>query len=633
MKKKQIETLLYSVAGVGAMFLIVVALNFILGAFKTRLDLTQEKAYTLSAGTRAILKKLEAPVEIRFYCTQGEKEMPSQFKTYAQHVEDLLAEYRQQGLGNIEIKKLNPMPDSDAEDSARLDGIEGQLLSNGENLYLGLAISYLDEKMAIPFLSPEKEKLLEYDITRAISRVANPQKPVIGVMTPLPMFGQPMNPMMMRMGQQAQEAWVIISELQRDFIVKQVPLETDKIDDEIKVLIVAHPKEIKDSAQYAIDQFIMRGGKLIAFLDGMSMVDSRNQQNPMMPNMGGGGSTLDKLVKAWGLQFDTTKVVADLNFQSRFMQNNRQQVAPAVLSLNPQGINKEDVVTSQLDSLLIPFAGVFTGTPAAGLKETVLLHTTPDSQLVEGFMAQFSGEQITKDFKPSGTPQKLVIRLSGKFKTAFPDGKPVEKEADKKDEKKDEKKTDDSLKETKGDNAVILVGDSDILYDQFCVQVQNIFGQKVVIPRNGNLNLVQNMVEQMAGDSNLIEVRSRATLNRPFTVVQKMQAQAEASYRNKIKELEDGLQETQKRLNELQSKKEKGQRFILSPEQQQEVERFKKKEAESKKELKEVRRNLRQDIDALENRVKWLNIAGMPMVVTFFGVGRAFLKGQRAKAQ
>jgi len=618
---------------VGAMFLIVVALNFMLGAFKTRLDLTQEKAYTLSAGTRAILKKLEAPVEIRFYCTQGEKEMPSQFKTYAQHVEDLLAEYRQQGRGNVEIKKLNPTPDSDAEDSARLDGIEGQLLSNGENLYLGLAISYLDEKMAIPFLSAEKEKLLEYDITRAISRVANPQKPVIGVMTPLPMFGQPMNPMMMRMGQQPQEAWVIISELQRDFTVKQVPLETDKIDDEIKVLIVAHPKDIKDSAQYAIDQFIMRGGKLIAFLDGMSMVDSRNQQNPMMPNMGGGGSTLDKLVKAWGLQFDTTKVVADLNFQSRFMQNNRQQVAPAVLSLNSQGINKEDVVTSQLDSLLIPFAGVFTGTPAAGLKETVLLHTTPDSQLVEGFMAQFSGEQITKDFKPSGTPQKLAIRLSGRFKTAFPDGKPVEKEADKKDEKKEEKKTDDSLKETKGDNAVILVGDSDILYDQFCVQVQNIFGQKVVIPRNGNLNLVQNMVEQMAGDSNLIEVRSRATLNRPFTVVQKMQAQAEASYRNKIKELEDGLQETQKRLNELQSKKEKGQRFILSPEQQQEVERFKKKEAESKKELKEVRRNLRQDIDALENRVKWLNIAGMPMVVTLFGVGRAFLKGQRAKAK
>ena len=177
------------------------------------------------------------------------------------------------------------------------------------------------------------------------------------------------------------------------------------------------------------------------------------------------------------------------------------------------------------------------------------------------------------------------------------------------------------------------MGDSDILYDQFCVQVQNVFGQKLVIPRNGNLNLVQNMVEQMAGDNNLIEVRSRATLNRPFTVVQKMQAQAEASYRNKIKELEDGLQETQKRLNELQSKKEKGQRFILSPEQQQEVERFKKKEAESKKELKVVRRNLRQDIDALENRVKWLNIAGMPMVVTLFGVGRAFLKGQRAKAQ
>src|SRR5437899_12768182 len=201
------------------MGLIIVAINVIFGVAKSRVDLTHEKLYTLSPGTKAILKKLDTPVEVRFYCTQGEKEVPAQFKVYAQHVEDLLSEYKQYGKKNISIKRLTPKPDSDAEDSAKLDGVEGQMLSNGENLYMGLAVSALDEKVAIPFLSPDRERLLEYDITRAISRVASPQKAVLGIMTPLPMFGQPMNPMMARMGQQGQEAWVVIGELQKDFTV------------------------------------------------------------------------------------------------------------------------------------------------------------------------------------------------------------------------------------------------------------------------------------------------------------------------------------------------------------------------------------------------------------------------------
>jgi ABC-type uncharacterized transport system involved in gliding motility auxiliary subunit len=634
MKKKQLEVLLYSVVGVGAMFLVIVALNFIFSVFKGRADLTQEKLYTLSDGTKAILKKLEGPVEIRYYATQGEKEMPAQFKAYAQRVEDLLAEYKQHAKGNIEIKKFNPAPDSDAEDSAQLDGVEGQMLPNGEHLYLGLAFSYLDAKVALPFLSPDREKLLEYDISRAISQVGNPQKPVVGIMTPLPMFGQPMNPMMMRMGQQPQEPWVVLNELQRDFTVKQLQMDVDKIDDDIKVLMVVHPKNISDKAQYAIDQFVMRGGRLIAFLDPVAIMDRSEQQNPMMPNMGG-GSSMDKLLKAWGITFDTTKVVADRTFTTRYVQNGRPQEAPAVLSLNPAGINKEDVVTSQIDNLLVPFAGVFSGTPAEGLKKTVLLYTTPQSALVEGFMAQMGGDAISKDFKPSGTTNAIAIRLAGKFKTAFPEGKPADtKPEDDKDGKKEETKAGDSLKEAKGENVVVLIGDADMLYDQFSVQIQNIFGQKIVIPRNGNLNLAQSVVEQMTGDSNLIGVRSRATLNRPFTVVQDMQAKAEESYRAKIKQIEDDLRETQTKLNELQAKKEKGQqRMILSPEQQAEVEKFRKKEAEAKRELKEVRKNLRKDIDSLENTLKWANIAGMPILVAAFGIVLAVVKNKRARAK
>jgi ABC-type uncharacterized transport system involved in gliding motility auxiliary subunit len=251
--------------------------------------------------------------------------------------------------------------------------------------------------------------------------------------------------------------------------------------------------------------------------------------------------------------------------------------------------------------------------------------------------ASFSGESIAKEFKPSGTAYPLAIRLKGKFKTAFPEGVPVEPPEKKDDkteaEKKPETKPVETLKETKSDNVVVLVGDTDLLYDQFSVQVQDFLGQRIIRPVNGNLSFVQNLVEQMTGDNNLIGVRSRAAISRPFTVVSEMQAQAQHAYQSKIKEIEAKLAETQKRLNELQSKKEGGQRFILSPEQQKELENFKHEEASSKKELKEVRKKLRQDIDSLEFRTKVINIGAMPLVVILAGLSSAFIKRQRAKAK
>ncbi len=646
MKKKNLEMLLYSAAGLGAMGVALIAFNVITNSVKERVDLTKEKAYTLSPGTKAILRKLDTPVKVRFYCTQSENATPETvfLKAYAKRVEDLLAEYKQVAGSKLIVERYDPQPDSDAEDSARLDGIEGQTLSNGEKFYLGLAVSLLDEKQAIPFLAPNRERLLEYDLSRAISRAVTPDKPVVGIMSPLPVFGMPANPMMMRMGQQGQEPWVLVNELKNDFNVRRVGMEVDKIDDDIKVLLLIHPREISDKAQYAVDQFIMRGGKLLAFLDPLPLVDAR-EQNQMLGSIPNSGSSMEKLLKAWGISFDTSKVVADLNFKMKVGgRNNQPQDAPAFLSVTTEGINNDDIVTSQIDNIWLPFAGAFSGTPVQGLKETVLLKSTTQSQLVDGFMANLSGENIIKDFKPSGTAYALAIRLSGKFKTAFPNGKPEEKkdedkkegdkkEGDKKDEKAAEKKPDDSLKETKQDNVVILVGDADMLYDHFALrQMQSPFGA-LSMAMNGNLNFAQNAIEQLAGDNNLIGVRSRATQNRPFTLVKKMQAQAEENYRSKIKELEDSLAETQRRLNELQQKKEKGQRFILSPEQQAEVENFRKKEAEVKIKLKEERKKLRRDIDSLENRLKWFNIAAMPLVVSASGLTLAFYKRKRTSAK
>jgi ABC-type uncharacterized transport system involved in gliding motility auxiliary subunit len=501
---------------------------------------------------------------------------------------------------------------------------------DGEPFYLGLSISMLDQKQAISFLSPDRERLLEYDISRAISRVLSNERPVVGVMSPLAYGGQPTNPMMMRMGQSGQQPWVMISELKRDFTVKDVPMTAEEIPADVKVLVLLHPKGISDAAQYAVDQFVLRGGKLIAVLDPQGVLDRSAAGNPMGASMGS-RSSIDKLLGAWGLAFDSSKVLADLEFMGR----TREGRQPAVLALNEKATNRDDVVSAEANNLFMVFAGVFSGTPVEGLKQTVLLHSSKNSQLVDPMSAQFGGEKIVKDFASSNTEHPLAIRLSGKFKTAFPEGKPKAPAGP--EDKKDEKSAEEGLKESKQETSVLLIGDSDFIQDQVAVQeMANPFGgQRMVMPANGNLAFAQSAIEQMAGDSNLVAVRSRASRERQFTVVKQMQAKAEAAFQSKIKTLESSLAEAQNKLNDLQRTKadKSGQRFILSPEQQQEINNFRVKEREVKAQLKEERKKLRVGIDSLENSIKWINIALMPLIVAAAGLGLAAIRLKRRAAR
>ncbi len=630
--QKQLETVLYSAAGVAILAVIAIALNLIFARVSTRIDLTADRVYTLSEGTKSILSRLDTPIQLRFYFSQGAADLDVGLRTYAQRVEDLLSEYRLYSKGRIEIKKLDPKPDSDAEESATLDGVEGQALQLGaDKIYFGIAISCLDAKTAIPFIAPQRERLLEYDLTRAISQVARPTKPNLGIMSGLPVFGQ-MDPMaMMRGGGKNQEPWIFVSELKQDFSVREIPMTSEKIDDDINVLIVAYPKGISDAAQYAIDQFVLRGGKLIAFLDPLSAMDSRgNQQNPLQAAAGSGAS-LDKLLKAWGLEFDLNKVVSDKQFLTELQdpRTGRPQPNPSFLSLTASGMDTNDVATTQLGRLIMPFAGQFTGTPADGLKQTVMFHSSKDSQLTDKMMAQFGA---TEEFKASGTEYKLGVRLTGKFKTAFPDGKPA---AAKDDDKKDEKKAETgSLKESKEGGVVVLVGDSDLLYEQFYTRVQEIFGQKIMSPFAANLTFLQNLVEQLGSDNDLLQIRSRATMVRSFTRVRAMQAKAELEYESKIKQLEKDLSDAQQKINELQhAKKDSRQQAILSEEQKKEILQFQQKRADTNKELKRLRKNLRHDVDSLEVSTKWMNILVMPVAVTFAGIVIASFKRKRTAAK
>lgn len=635
MNSKKLGTFFFSIGGVAAAFVIVVVLNFVFSAVHTRIDLTEDKVYTLSDGTREILKNLDTKITIRFYYTQDDKQMPVFLKNYARRIEDLLYEYRQVAPKYIKIEKLDPQPDTDAEDSANLDGIDGQMVQMGEKIFLGVAVSSLDQKFAIPFLTPQRERLLEYDLSRAITRVASPEKPVVGVMSALPVMGTRATPQMMQQGQfQGQPEWMAITELKNDFEVTEVQLTAEEIPEDVDVLMVIHPRGITPATEFAIDQFVLRGGKLVAFVDPLSIIDRQN--NGANSQMGGGPQTssgLDKLFAAWGVGFDKSKVVADQNFMTQTSGRNGQpENNMTVLSLSQTAVNTNEVATSQISALLMAFAGSFSGTPTEGLTESVLLRSSAASQMVEGFLATMGAEAIANDFKPDHAEKKLGIRLSGKFKTAFPEGKPGATPPAP-DAPADEKKS-DSLKESAEENHVVLIADADMLFDQFCVRVQNFFGQRVVQPLNANISLAQNVIEQMAGDENLINARSRAIKNRPFTLIAKMRTEAEERYRSKIKDLEGELQETQRKLNELQrAKEDQNQKFILSPEQKAELAKFRELQVETNRKLKDLRKDLRREIDGLQNSLKWKNILAMPVAVILFGLIIGFIKRQRTAAR
>jgi ABC-type uncharacterized transport system involved in gliding motility auxiliary subunit len=625
--KRNRETLWYSAGGVIALLALLIAVNFIVSAFNARVDLTEGDVYTLSPGTKAILSKLEAPVRIRFYYTQGSNAVPVGLKTFAQRVEDLLAEYRRAGNGKVIIDRFNPEPDSDAEDSAALDNVEGQMTNTGEKFYLGLSVSFLDQKASIPVLSPDRERLLEYDITRAIAQVAATKKAVIGVMAGLPVLGRPLNPMTK---QQPTEPWVLGSELKRNFDVRQIAVDSKKIDDDIQVLLVIHPRNITEEGEYAIDQFVLRGGKLIAFVDPYAYFDQQpDLQNPFGGSQAG-QSSLYTLFKAWGMEPTLNQVVADLTFAS----GAGPRLLPTLLSLNQEALNQDDVVMSQVGTLLLPFAGVFKGKPAEGLTQTVLAHTSRNSMLVDLIIATLSGEPSTRGFQPSGEEYPLALRLSGKFKSAFPNGPPPPMFAPR-DQKKDEPKKDVAppkhLREGAGENQVVLVADVDMLSDGAAVEVQEIFGQKLVVPRNGNLSFAQGLIEQFSGDQNLMGLRSRASFTRPLTVIQQMQGEAQQQYLGKIKELEDSLNQTQENLQNLQrGKGVTSSTTILTPEQQAEIDNFRKKSVETRAELKEVRKNLRVDTDRLEIWTKVVNIGLVPLLIAIAGLALALAKRRRA---
>lgn len=641
-----------------ALLAILIAANIILGNIHFRKDLTEEKIFTLSEGTRSVLKKLDAPVTIKYFFTRSSAAALIPLKTFAQQVEDLLKEYRLAAAGKIIVEIYDPKPDSDAEEWAERFCLNGQNQGMMESaIYCGLVAVKGDVSETIPFVDPRSEELLEYNITRMISRVANPKKPVVGIMSSLPVMGVRSFPYAMP-GQpppKNQPPWVVFQDLSKDYDVRQVQIGAEQIDPDINVMVVIHPKSLSDKTLFALDQFVLRGGRLLAFVDPLCMCAAMNADSP--PNRSQPFSDLTRLTAAWGIKYEADKVVADLEAATRVRRNdNAVDESPVFLSLRQENIDGKDVITASLEALILPGAGAFTGTGAEGLSLTPLLVSSTQSQLINVMTAQFGSEAIRRDFQAALKRMNLAVRLQGRFKTAFPEGAP--KAAPETDEAKDKEQTRlgarsdasergdssedreseeskqekiSSLKESEKPATVILVADVDLLYDAFAVQEMNLFGTSVHQSINDNINFFVNAVDNLAGSEDLAKIRSRGRFDRPFDRVIALQRSAQEKWLLKERVLQKQLETTQSRLENLQSQKDKNQKYILSPEQEEEINRFRQEQIKTQRELKQVRKNLREGIEQLGVKVKVINILLVPFLVA--GAGLAFAWHRRSRTK
>jgi ABC-type uncharacterized transport system involved in gliding motility auxiliary subunit len=597
-----------------------------------RFDLTDHKLYTLSDGTKNVLSNLAEPITLRFYLSKKLATGLPGIKGYATRVQEMLEEYAQVAGNQLMLQVMDPEPFSEEEDRAVAYGLQGVPLDNGSTqFYFGLAgTSSTDELEVVPFFQPEREEFLEYDLTKMIHSLANPKKKVLGLISSLPIDGAGAMPMMQQRG--GSQPWLIVTHIEQMFEIKKIEPTVSTIPEDVSVLMVVHPKTLGDPILYAIDQFVLHGGHAMIFVDPLAESDSGGG-NPMNP-MGGGGprnSDLPKLFDAWGLEMVKGKVLGDLPLAKKvqIQQQARMQVVdyPVWVDFRPEHFSPDDIVTAQVPGITMASAGILQKKGEVGTELTPLIQSDEAAMKIDAsrlsFMPDLGG--ILSNYKPEGEKMMVAARVTGKVKTAFPDGQPEEtgKDGDVNSApsiESDEKPSKPHVAESKDPINVIVVADTDILQDKFWAQVQNFFGQRIGIPTSGNGTFVTNALDNLTGSNDLISVRSRAGYSRPFTLLRTLQQDAEQQFRQKEQALQERLKGTEKKLQELQSQKPEGNAMIMSVEQQKAMATFRQDLVQVRKELRSVQHELGKNIESVESWVKFINIGLVPILIGMVGV-------------
>ncbi|TYP61779.1 GldG family protein [Stutzerimonas stutzeri] len=595
------KRLMYSGAGLLLIALAFLAFNAVSSLIFTdaRLDLTEQRLFTLSKGTETILAGLEEPIELQlFYSDEATGELVA-LRNYARRVEELLHAYQREADGKITLRVIDPEPFSEEEDRAAELGLQAVPLNQGgDKVYFGLAgINAAGQTQSIPFFPLDQEEFLEYEISRLVQTLTTPQMSVVGVLSGLPITGG-FDPRT----QQATPPWMVLENIRQLFHIESLKRDVDMIPSDVSVLMLIHPKELPEQTLYAIDQFVMRGGKLLVFLDPYSEADTGMGIGP--GEFGEGkASDLEPLFNAWGVRMVPNQVVLDASYaMSVGVGEERRPVRhPAWLSLPQSMMDSEDVVTASLESLNVATSGFLELLKGATTRFVPLIQSSSYAMPIESerFATLENPEVLLRELEPTGERYTLAARIQGSAKSAYPNG--IEGHTD-------------GLKDSSSIN-VLAVADTDLLADRMWVQVDNFFGQRMPQPWADNGTFVINVLDNLSGTDALISVRSRGRFARPFTVVEDLQRQAENRFREKEEVLQQRLAETEAQLAELQGPDAEGV-VQLTAEQQTALQNFMQEKLLIRKELREVRYQLNADIEALGRTLKFFNIGLVPLLLT-----------------
>jgi ABC-type uncharacterized transport system involved in gliding motility auxiliary subunit len=591
----------------------LVAINVIASRFFLRFDVTGEKIFTLSDGTRRILEKLgDDEISSKLFFSRSSKDVPVLFKTYATRVEEVLREYAGHSGGKLRVEVIDPRPDTDEEEWARKYGIQGVRVPSGEEIFFGVVFVRGAQESPVPYLDPRREEFLESDLSMALVNVTRTGKARIGVVSGIPgFFSGASSPM------EQGSSWVVLQELRRLFEVEEITSEASTIDPALKLVLVVHPKDLNEKTEYAIDQFVVGGGRLVVLVDPMSRTDLMNA-GPNMGQLPRVSSDLPRLFAAWGVDYSPQEMVGDLAQQTQINAGGMGLAYPYFISLGKDSFGKDSVISGSLGQMMFAEGGFLKLKDGSSSSFTPLIETSESAGTVSASMAAFTQPQdMVRQFKPKGGKLTLAALYRGKFKSAFtaaPAGASGYKA------------------EAESENSVVVVADVDFLADHNSVEKMQFINQVMIRPRNDNMALVLNAVDVLSGSEDLVSIRSRGKIHRPFTRVAALQEQAQKKWQKEEEELSARLQELQTKLNELQKQRSEGSRFGLSPEQQREIAAFRSEEQMLRKRRREVRRNLREDIEALGNRLVFANMVVVPLAVAGFGVGVFVQRSRRRRA-
>ena len=635
---------------------LLIAVGLISTFPSVRIDLTEDELFSLADGTRNIVSGLEEPIELIFFYSESATEDQPQIRSYGTRVQELLREIVIASNGNLSLRIVDPEPFSEEEDLATQYGVQPvPVTQGGPGIYFGLVAAQLDNDPALqvsetmPLIRPDQEQFLEYEFMKLVTRVANPDLQVIGLLTTLDIDGgfDPMTG-------QATQQWMITDFIRQLYELRRIETEAESIDDDVDILMIVHPEGLSEQTLYAIDQHVMRGGKTLVFLDPTadSMV-SRSARGSMIP--AGMRSDLPGLLEAWGVDYSPDKVLTDntLALRVQMGQGSRPVAHIGMIGANRTALAEDDIITRRLENLNLSSAGALAPREGATTRFEPLIQSSSDAMLMDASLLEdvLDPSVLFDEFVSANERYTIAARISGVIATAFPDGRPVSASAES-EATEDEAVADDTgseiesseeesieidplqghLAQTDGETNILIFADTDVLTDRLWVQVAQFLGQRIPQPYANNGDFVINALDNLSGGADLVSIRSRGRYSRPFERVVKMQREADDRLRTEEAALLERLAATEEQLAALNTG-ENGQPLgQLTPEIQAEIDRFNAELLDTRRSLRDVQFQLTADIEELGSNLKWFNTAAIPMLLTVLALFISLTRAQRRRA-